>query len=147
MIDRAWIQTRLTADARRDRAAFRLATDRKELIVRLPSGALADEVLVDGHRVESRLFDNDRISIPLSEHGGFQRRTVELRYRFPSGARPPRGEMTLDFPRFGRNVWVQHCYWQLVLAIGTVGRHRTAGAPARMDERLSLQCVRRHQPR
>ena len=50
VVDRAWIQSWLSQDVRRDRAVYRLKTSRGELLLRLPGGAILTEVLVDGEK-------------------------------------------------------------------------------------------------
>ncbi len=116
VIDRAWIQTWLTSSARQDRAVYQLTTNNKELEVIFPEGASIGKsvVLVDGKRVESRPVGEDRLLVPLVGSRDSRRFVVELRYHFPDEC-PPRGALSLAFPRIGSGAWMRRMYWQLVL--------------------------------
>ena len=122
VVDRAWVQSWLTADARRDRAVFQCTTDRKQLAVRLPSDAAADRTFafVNGRQVVPRVLADGRLSIPLAsqdsdEAGPARRRfVVELQYDF-RGARPSQGSLRLELPRLDPDVWTRRTFWQLVL--------------------------------
>ena len=115
VVDRAWIQSRLTSTARQDRAVFQLTTDRSEIEVTLPADAGEEAVaLVDGRQVEPRSLGDNRFSIPLGDHLRRQRVVVELRYHF-AGPRPPRGAIRLEFPRLRPEAWMRQIYWQLIL--------------------------------
>jgi hypothetical protein len=50
----------------------------------------------------------------LAGQGENRRYVIELHYQFP-GARPMRGAMALEFPKFGPKTWIRRMYWQLVL--------------------------------
>jgi hypothetical protein len=119
IVDRAWIQSWLTAASREDRAALQLTTDRGHLEVLLPDDAAADQadVLVDGQHVKPRLAAENQLLIPLphAERAEYIRRhVVELRYHF-RGPRPAGGWLPLEFPRLNADVWTRRIYWQLVL--------------------------------
>ncbi len=115
IVDRAWVQSRLTSAARQDRAVFQLTTDRREIEVVLPADAVQQAVaLVDGRQVEPRLLGDNRLLIPLPAHSGPRRVVVDLRYHF-AGPRPPRGAMNLEFPRLDPQAWMRRMYWQLIL--------------------------------
>jgi hypothetical protein len=115
IVDRAWVQSRLTSSARQDRAVFQLTTDRSEIEVVLPADAEAQAVaLVDGREVEPRSRGDNRLSIPLARHLGQRRVVVELRYHFTAG-RPPRGAICMEFPRLNPGAWMRRIYWQLIL--------------------------------
>jgi hypothetical protein len=115
IVDRAWVQSRLTSTARQDRAVFQLTTDRNEIEVALPADAVESAVaLVDGRQVEPRLLGDNRMAIPLGGRGGQRRVVVELRYHF-AGPRPPRGAIRMDFPRLSPEGWMRRMYWQLIL--------------------------------
>jgi hypothetical protein len=116
VVDRAWIQTLLSASARQDRAVYQFTTRRKELEIALPAGASTSQavVLVDGKKVDFRTMEENRLVIPLAGRRSEQSRNIELRYHFP-GPRPPQGDLTLDFPRFGVPSWMRRVYWQFVL--------------------------------
>ena len=115
IVDRAWVQSRLTSTARQDRAVFQLTTDRNEIEVVLPADAAEQAVaLVDGRQVEPRSLGDDRLSIPLGSRLGRRRVVVELRYHF-AGPRPPRGAICMEFPRLNPDAWMRRMYWQLIL--------------------------------
>lgn len=100
VVDHALVQSWFTSVSRQDRAVFQFTTDRQEIEVLLPAGAVADQtdVLVDGQSVKPRLWAENCLSIPLGGRGESRRVTVELRYHF-SDLRPPRGAMSLEIPR------------------------------------------------
>lgn len=129
IVDRAWIQSWLTPTARQDRAVFQLTTERKELEVVLPADVAAAqvEVIVGGRLVEPRLLDDNRLAVPLvgGERSSF---VVELRYQFMEG-RPPRGAVSMDFPRLNPEAWMRRMYWQVILP---ANEHLIA-APARFS--------------
>jgi hypothetical protein len=115
VVDRAWVQSRLTSTTRQDRAVFQLTTDRSEIEVLLPAGAAEEAVaLVDGRQVEPRSLGDNRLSIPLAAHPGRRGSVVELRYHF-AGPRPPRGAIRMEFPRLNPEAWIRRMYWQLIL--------------------------------
>ena len=53
------------------------------------------------------------MSIPVSGDPEQGRHLLELRYQFPE--RPRRGQMSLELPRLGDNVWARRMYWQVVV--------------------------------
>jgi hypothetical protein len=116
VVDRAWVQSRLTSAAREDRAVLQLATDRNELQCVLPADAAVAHavVLVDGRAVEPRVLDGNRLLIPLGQRRACRGVSIELRYHF-AGPRPPRGAMAFEFPRLLPGAWMRRMYWQLVL--------------------------------
>jgi len=116
VVSRAWLQSRLTSTSRQGRAVFQLNTNRKSLGVLLPAGALADQaiVLVNGTIVDGRTTENNQLTIPLVGDGRQRRFVVELRYHF-SEPRPPRGALSLEFPRLIPDAWIEQMYWQLIL--------------------------------
>ena len=116
VVERAWVQTWLTEDARQDRAVFSLTTDRKELQLTVPQGAAADqvEIWLDGKQVSGWPGSGGRLAIALSEEAGHRNYTLDLRFHFPR-QRPGPGNLSLEFPQWGEGVWVRRLYWQLVL--------------------------------
>jgi hypothetical protein len=116
VIERAWIQTRLSSSARQDQAVFQFTGNQKELLFQLPNGAAPEQMLImlDGKRVEAQAAGENRFSLALPGEGEIRSYLLELGYHFP-GPRPARGLLSLDFPRLGSNVWTRRMYWQLVL--------------------------------
>ena len=131
IVDRVWIQTRLTHAVRQDRACFRFTTKRPQVELLLPQGAASNELRLrlDGARAEWRIEDARRliVSIPSEPskedssdsfgrvaRRGNRSRLLELEYRFAE-PRNRRGAIRFEFPRFGGGAWVRCAYWQLVL--------------------------------
>jgi len=117
IMDRAWLQTRLTKTSREDRLVLQLSVSPEWLEASLPEGALLEEavVFVNGRQVAPRRMSADRFSIPLPSRTETQPPTLlELRYHFreyPSAE----GRLRLAFPRFNPKLWLRQAYWQLVL--------------------------------
>jgi len=116
VIRRAWIQTWLTRNVRQDRAVLRFTTDQKDIKLIMPTGVALDEVdlLLNGKWVPTRATPENHLMIPLTNEANHREHLLELRYHFP-GARPPRGQMSLEILRAGHKVWVRRLYWQLIL--------------------------------
>lgn len=122
VIERAWVQTCLLDQTRRDRAVFRFTSDQDELELILPVGVnprqvevfLGSENVEDRHRVRVQATSDEPLRIPLSGESGPRRRWLEVQYGF-SGPRPEPGRLSLEFPRLGGEIWVQQMYWELVL--------------------------------
>jgi len=116
VVERAWVRTWLTHDARQDRAVFSFASDRAELAVILPAGAAVDQtqVLLNDKLVSPKEINDHRLLVPLFTDGELHRYRLELRTHFLR-ARQPAGRLSLEIPRLGDGVWVRHMYWQLVL--------------------------------
>ena len=116
VVDRAWVQTWLTTTARQDRAVFSLANTQGEVQVLLPDGAVVerDRVLLDGGPAAFSAGDDGTLTVAVPANGSQRRHLLELWVDFPQ-YRHVSGELTLDIPRFGPNVWIRRLYWQLVL--------------------------------
>ncbi|NLS93611.1 MAG: hypothetical protein GXX96_15740 [Planctomycetaceae bacterium] len=114
LVEAAWIQTWMDDSQRGDRVVYRVVSDRRTLVLSLPSAADTDflRVLVDGRDAVYELSDHQvRVSLPPESPA--RARVLELRYLVKS--RPARGRMKFEFARLLDNVWVQRIYWQLVL--------------------------------
>jgi hypothetical protein len=114
VVERGWIETRLSAGHRYDWAVFRLTTGQPRLQLRLPDGAdLASLVLaVDGARVTPETTRQRELTVPLAE-GPQAHRIVELGYQFAAGE--PRAAATLEAPKLNAPNWVGQVYWQLLI--------------------------------
>ncbi len=129
LVEAAWIQTRMNDSQRRDRAVYRFLSDRRHLVVSLPTGVDTDRlrVLIDGDEARYDVVDQS-VSVVLNPEQFSDPHILELRYF--SELRPTRGTMQLELPQFGDDVWVRRCYWQLVLPnnehVVTVPRDYTA---------------------
>ena len=116
VVDRAWIQSWLTADGRQDRAAFRFLTDRTHIAVRLPQGVLATGLTVRLDGRPAPLDGPPRRTLVLAIPPGRQGRlhTLELQYRFAE--RDSRnGVLVLTAPQMPDDAWLQRLYWQVAL--------------------------------
>ena len=114
IVERAWVQTWLTASVRQDRAVFQFSSGRKVLEVSLPAGVAPDQIGVrlDG-KPTAAAVEEGVLTIPLPGGGEQGRHLLELGYQFAD--RPAHGAMSLELPRLGRNAWVRRMYWQLIL--------------------------------
>jgi hypothetical protein len=125
VVERAWVQTWLTNEARQDRVVFALTSDRPHLQLALPSATAtaATQILLDGEPVSAPADDDGRVSIPLAAEGNHRRHVLEVRSDYPQQRRRP-GRLMLEVPRLAGDVTVRRTYWQLVLPIG---EHLVAG--------------------
>ncbi len=116
VVEQAWIQTWLADGRRRDRAVFRLRSDRKHLELKLPDGVEAAAVTasVDGVEVPVETSPQGRTTVELPRPSAAHSVVLEIWYPF-SQPRPPRGEVLLQFPRLGPKAWTRRTYWQLIL--------------------------------
>ncbi len=128
-VDAAWLQTVMNGSQRSDRAVYRFTSNRKDLIVKLPSGADTDrlEVRLDGRVLrrevqEYSVSSDPSISVKLKLPGQEAPHERVLDVRFFSDSCPPRGRMQLELPGLrlklpglGNDVRIRRCYWQLVL--------------------------------
>jgi hypothetical protein len=124
---RAWVQTWLNADGRRDRASFRVRTGGKPVQVRLPAGADTSKVqlFVDGVPLPWPDADRREMTVLLAGEVDSREHLVELFYTFEPGRSPP-GGMTLELPQVAGVDWVKRLYWQVVLP----GGEELVAAPA-----------------
>ena len=115
-IERAWIQTWLTAAQRQDRAVYRLSTREPHVEIALPVGADLEsiEIELDSRRVAPEAVRQQNVVIALPS-GPRVEHVLELRYHF--AGRPALGSLALDCPRFKAAVWIQQLYWQLVVPV------------------------------
>jgi hypothetical protein len=113
---RAWVQTWLNADGRRDRASFRVRAGGKPIQVRLPGGADTSKVqlFVDGVPVEWPAGGPRELAVPLSDETYSREHLLELFYTFEPGRSAP-GGMSLELPQIAGVDWVKRVYWQVVL--------------------------------
>jgi len=115
VIDGLFAQTWLTANQRQDRVATTISGATFPLRVRLPKGALTNnlKVLVDGFPVATQQVGEEDILInpPTTKQNAATR--LELVYRFASRSAP--GKMEFALPEFEDASWVQRFYWQVVM--------------------------------
>ena len=115
IVERAWVQTWLTASARQDRAVFQFTSGRKELEVSIPAGVAPDQIGVrlDGKRTAPAAVEDGVLTIPLT--GAASKAVICWNLAINSPIGPPTAAMSLELPRLGRKAWVRRMYWQLVL--------------------------------
>ncbi len=138
IVERVWLQTWLSGDARQDRVAFRFRTTASQTTIELPPQVPPDEVevLVDGRPAELLSRGSGRILVrpPQSPAGQDQiavpeaeLHTLELRYRQP--ARPGLVRRhRLTPPQIVGTTALSEVYWQIVLP----GDQHIIRSPARM---------------
>ena len=133
VVERAWVQTRLTCKARQDRAVFAFTSNRKELRLRVQGSSTLDpnpspldpnpsplipnpsylQVLLNGQPVAAQRAEDGSLVIPLPNDTNRRRRLLELRSSFPRHDGP--GRLSIDVPQLDRGVWVRRLYWQVIL--------------------------------
>ena len=115
LVEKAWICTDLTGDARQDWAAFRIYSSLADIDVFVPEGVeFADvDLFLDGRAVRPIETSGSRLRVALPA-GSAKEHLVELRYHCPGGRAKP-GRMSLILPHVGDEVWNRRLYWELVL--------------------------------
>ena len=113
VIDRAYIQTWLTPDARQDRAVFRFWTGENNLRMSLPAGAQRDaaRVLLDGRPTTYQVSAGGKLVLALPGNQP-QEHVLELSYSFP--VRPAVGVLRLEVPAMEGTRWTRQLFWQLI---------------------------------
>jgi hypothetical protein len=116
VVERCWLQSRLTETQRYDRAVFRISTSRTKLELQLPPATALDTVQtwLDGQLITSRVRDPQRLTLSLPAAAGVNRHTVEVTYAVHSSlnrlSRP-----VLDPPAFLGGGSPRLTYWELLL--------------------------------
>ncbi|MEX2120389.1 MAG: hypothetical protein WD847_12405 [Pirellulales bacterium] len=116
VVERAWVQTWLTQDARADRAVYRFLSGGRQFALTLPSESIGLSFLLNGATVEplsGRTADEWIVPLPRAV-GNLPRHVLEVHYRFPD--RPyPNTRLSIQLPRLDPSVAIRRTYWQLVL--------------------------------
>lgn len=122
IVDRAWLQTWLSDDARVDRVAYRLSGRRDRLAIRLPDGVRQDRVAVSLDGVpfanvadaKNGLFaDAKTLVVPIAESARAREYVLEISYVVQASAtdatssnafssKPNANRLEARFPRFVR---------------------------------------------
>jgi hypothetical protein len=128
VIDRAYIQTWLTTDARQDRAVYRFWTGENGLRISLPAGAQSDavRVLLDGRPIPYRVPTEGELVLLLR---GDQPREHVLELSYPFRSRPAVGALRLDIPVMEGTRWTRQLFWQLI----TPGEEHLLAGPRTMS--------------
>lgn len=126
-VERAWLQTWLTGNARQDRAAFHFRTSGRLVSIELPPETAAEEVevLLDGERADVIAREAGRIVVqvaaPPGKRGGepesfdeVHSHTLELRSRRASTDRVLT-RRRLTPPQLVGMKGLTHVYWHIVL--------------------------------
>jgi hypothetical protein len=115
LVERAWIQSWLTAQGRQDRVVWRVVTGERNLRVQLPpeTALVGVQALLDGLPQEVVVDSQGQISIPLPASSGQMQHVVELRYQVPEVFKP--GKTTIEPPALVPSAWVRRLYWELIL--------------------------------
>ena len=115
VVERAWFQTWFTSTQRQDRAAFQFHSPASQFRLTLPSGVVPSEVevVLDGVQIPATVT-SDQLTVDLPPGRDSQEQLLELRYRFVE-RRPAKGQLAIELPRVGRDVWIRRSYWQIVL--------------------------------
>lgn len=116
IVERAWVQTWLTDQARQDRAVYRLTTRRASLEVTLPSGVTRPEIMLDGQvaaAVEGT--GSNQWIVPLAGDGQLHTHVLQIIYRFPERKPSGGGNLSIESPKLENRAWIRRLYWQLVL--------------------------------
>jgi hypothetical protein len=116
VVERAWIQTRWTESYRQDRAVFQFTTDESRIELILPVDVVPSvaSLLLDGQFVQAQPISENRLTIALAAGPDTQPHRLEATYHCINRQGGP-GQLSLEFPRLGDEVWVRRMYWQLVL--------------------------------
>lgn len=131
IIERGWIETRLTDRGRYDWVVFRLTTSQPQLQLRLPEGVDPRSLVlaIDGARVTPDATRQRELSVSLAS-GPDGRHILEVGYHFSAGRRP--GSLKLEAPRLMAPNWVGQFYWQVIVP----QYEHVVFAPAHYNEEL-----------
>lgn len=133
VVEAAWLQTRLFAEAREDIATYTVSGPGGPLEIRLPQSAIDAttlEVRLDGQPLDGTVRNGESVLISLPD-GGSARRLIEIRSSKPWGGNAAGfglpWPLSLDAPEFADAV-LQRRFYREVLA--TTDDH-VLGAPSR----------------
>ncbi len=116
VVERAWIQTWLTQDARQDRAVFALHGGRRELRLHVPAEAGLGQLQLrlDGEPVSPRNSQDGTLVVSLPHNADNDKHVLEFWSLLPQERVRP-GRIAIELPHLDDDVWIRHMYWQLVL--------------------------------
>lgn len=114
VIQRAWIQTWIGGDQRRDRVVYRFTSDKNTFDVRMPADADGQVFYLDGKRIDETLDADDLLSIPLPNSSFDQPHVIELRYFVPF-LQAGDSVLGFEYPAPSPDAWIQRTYWQVVM--------------------------------
>ncbi len=109
----AWIDTRLGASVRRERAVFRVTTNQGHVAVRLPEGADLERVGLNGQEVTDYAARDPRTKVVEIPSG--DEHVLELWYELPRASRPL-SRLDLEVPQLVEARSNQRVFWTLATA-------------------------------
>lgn len=109
----SWIETRLGASLRRERAAFRFATDQDQVAVRLPEGARLERLGLGGREVTNYVVRDQRTHVVDVTPGAEQ--LLEIWYEAPRRG-GPLTRTELEVPQVVDAQSQQRVFWTLATA-------------------------------
>ena len=113
VVRKAWFQTWLQSQHRRDRAVFQVSTTKEQIEILLPADARLEYVALDGRLVESDLDSlGRRVTIKMGDAGELKSSVVELWYGF-SGGEYSSGTVGLEPAVIAESTWSSRMYWSL----------------------------------
>lgn len=129
IVEAAWLQTRLLAERREDTFVYAISTAADRVSVTLPSDVVARaaadsdlsiEVRLDGHRLDSPVRSDGRVSVDVKAGGGRTAALLEIdisRPRWAADAKTVSGleRIVLEAPAFPEGMQQRRFYWELHL--------------------------------
>ena len=115
-LERAWIQSWISAGQRQERAVFRFRSEHPVVTARLPVDLENPrvEVLLDGEPQSFELLADNRLKINLPEGSQRGNHSLELRYQQPT-LLPSWGTVECSLPYLECRTASAPIYWQLIL--------------------------------
>jgi hypothetical protein len=113
-VQRAWIQTWLSDQARQERAVFVATSSEPRVSIQLPAGASAGELEVMLDNRPSRWTVRPENVVVVDWPSADAPHVLELRYLY-APEKPGAVSVALEAPVFGQSAGLHRCYWQLVL--------------------------------
>jgi len=115
-VERMWVQSWLTPNGRRERAAFRVSTPNQVLAIRIPKDASTSPqdlmLAADGFKIDELEVVDETIRFDLPDASGKQH-LIEVWYEFPKG-RSPIGSIDFEMPAVTESSRVNEFYWELI---------------------------------
>ncbi len=113
VVEQLWVQSRLAATGRDDRAVFRFSTDDAKVILQLPVNARLKNLTLDGKAISRAGSLESSIAVKLPPRSEWQQHVVEAAYALPrSGTQG--GAATAEFPKL-LGTTPQQSFWELIL--------------------------------
>jgi hypothetical protein len=130
-IEKAWIQTWLFGDQRRDRVLFRFASSGGRLGLQLPRGAQWDQVRFNGLSVTLESSSQGQYFLRIPDAPRPQSCLLDLQYHLQSSSTGRAQD--LEFARLVGDSWIQHGWLQVVVP----GQRHVLWSPAELTSENS----------